>query len=109
MPHLTLAVPHSLTPDEAQRRLKDKFTSALAEHRDRVSHTREEWRDHTLSFAFQAFGMAVSGTVAVEPNQVKLDAELPFAAVLFKGAIERRLREEVGVLLASATTGGGVD
>jgi hypothetical protein len=100
MPRLTLAVPHSLTPDEAKQRLKDKFTAALAEHQERVSHLHEEWRDHTLSFAFQAFGMGVSGTVAVEPNQVKLDAELPFAAVLFKGAIEQRLRQEVNVLLA---------
>ena len=107
MPRLTLAVPHSLGSDEAKRRLKDKFTAALAEHQGRVSLLREEWHDHNLSFAFQTFGMAVSGTVAVEPSQVKLDAELPFAAVLFKGAIEQRLREEVGVLLASEKSGSG--
>ena len=44
--------------------------------------------------------MAVSGTVAVEPDQVKMDAELPFAAMFFKGVIEQRLRHEVGSLLA---------
>jgi hypothetical protein len=102
MPRLSLAVPHSLTPDEAKQRLKDKFTAALVEHQGRVTKTHEEWRDHTLSFGFQAMGMSVNGTVAVEPHQVKVDAELPFAASFFKGAIEKRLREEVGVLLASA-------
>jgi hypothetical protein len=99
MPRLSLSVPHKLTPDEAKQRLQDKFAAAWAEHQSRVSNFHEEWRDHTLSFAFQAMGMAVSGTVAVEPQQVKVDAELPFAAMLFKGAIEQRLREEVSTLL----------
>jgi hypothetical protein len=106
MPRLSLAVPHLLTPDEAKQRLKDKFAAALVEHQGRVSNTREEWRDHTLSFGFQAMGMAVSGTVAVEPKQVKVDAELPFAAMLFKGAIEQRLRDEVAALLASGGAAG---
>jgi Putative polyhydroxyalkanoic acid system protein (PHA_gran_rgn) len=100
MPRLTLEVPHSLGQDEAMRRLKDKFAAARAEHHSHVSHLSEEWRDHTLSFKLQAMGMAVSGTVAVEPEQVKMDAELPFAAAFFKGAIEQRLRHEVAVLLA---------
>jgi hypothetical protein len=106
MPRLTLEVPHSLGLDEATRRLKDKFAAARAEHQGRVSNLREEWRDHTLSFAFQAMGMGVSGTVAVEPSHVKLNAELPLAAAFFKGAIEQRLRHEVGVVLASEKTPG---
>ena len=100
MPRITLEVPHSLGLEEATRRLKDKFAAAKAEHGARVSNLREEWRDHTLSFALKAMGMGVSGTVAVEPAQVKLDAELPFAASFFKGAIEQRLRQEVNTLLA---------
>jgi hypothetical protein len=106
MPRLTLEVPHSLGLEEAMRRLKDKFAAARAEHQGRVSNLREEWRDHTLSFAFQAMGMAVSGTVAVEPAQVKMNAELPFAATFFKGAIEQRLRQEVSTLLAAGNATG---
>ena len=101
MPRLTLEVPHALGLEEATQRLKDKFAAAMAEHRERLSHFREEWTDHTLSFAFQAMGMAVSGRVAVGPEKVKLDADLPMAAMFFKGAIEDRLRQEVGRLLAT--------
>jgi hypothetical protein len=101
MPRITFGVPHSLGLEEATRRLKEKFAAALAEHRSRISDFREEWRDHTLSFGLKAMGMGVSGTVAVEPAQVKLDAELPFAAAFFKGAIEQRLRQEVAMVLAS--------
>ena len=46
-------------------------------------------------------GMAVSGRVAVGPEKVKLDADLPLAAMFFKGAIEDRLRQEVGRVLAT--------
>jgi hypothetical protein len=106
MPRLTLEMPHSLGSDEAVRRLKDRFAAALEEHRGSLSNLREEWRDHTLSFAFQAMGMGVSGTLAVEPSQVKLNADLPLAAAFFKGAIEQRLRQEVGVILASEKTPG---
>jgi hypothetical protein len=101
MPRLTLEVPHALGQDEALRRLKAKFDAARAEHQGRVSNLREEWHDHTLSFAFQAMGMGISGTVAVEPSQVKLNAELPFAAAFFKSAIEQRLRQEVDLILAA--------
>jgi hypothetical protein len=100
MPRLSLEMPHALGLDEATKRLKDKFAAAMAEHGERLSQFRQEWTDHTLSFAFQAMGMAVSGQVAVGPADVKLDADLPLAAMFFKGAIEDRLRREVGQLLA---------
>ena len=101
MPRLTVEVPHALGLEVATQRLKDKFAAAMAEHRERLSHFREEWTDHTLLFAFQAMGMAVSGRVAVGPENVKLDADLPMATTFFKGAIEDRLRQEVGRLLAT--------
>jgi putative polyhydroxyalkanoate system protein len=106
MPRITIDVSHSLGLEEATRRLKEKFAAALAEHQSRVSDLREEWREHTLSFGLKAMGLGVSGTVAVKPDQVKLDAELPFAASFFKGAIEQRLRQEVAVLLAPEKASG---
>jgi predicted NBD/HSP70 family sugar kinase len=100
MPQLTLAIPHTLGLDEAARRLKEKLTAARAEHRDRLTDFREEWREHNLSFAFKALGMAISGTVAVERECVKLAATIPLSVMFFKGAIEDRIRKEVGILLA---------
>ncbi len=99
MPKLTLDVNHNLGLEEATRRLKEKFSAALAEHRGAVSNFREEWIDHTFNFAFSVMGMAVSGAVAVEPCQVRLNAQIPLAASLFRGTIEQRLREEVASIL----------
>ncbi len=106
MPQLSLDIPHELLPAEAARRLKEKVDAARAEHSDRISDFQEEWRDGTLSFAFTALGMAVSGTVGVEPQQVRLAVRLPLAAMLFKSAIEQHIRREMGDLLAPAQADG---
>jgi hypothetical protein len=105
MPKLLLDIPHSLGQEEATRRLKEKFAAARAEYQGQVSNFSEEWQDHTFSFGFHALGMAVTGTVAVEDAKVKLATNLPLAAAFFKGAIEERLRQEVGKLLVPAPAG----
>lgn len=100
MPKLSIEVPHLLGQSVAAQRLKDKFAAVRAEYQSQVKGLREEWLDHTFSFAFQTMGMAISGTVAVEAEKIRLAADLPFAAMLFKGTIEERIRQEVGRLLA---------
>lgn len=96
---MSLDVSHALGQDEAAQRLKAKFAAIRSQYESQVKELREEWLDHTLSFGFQTMGMAISGTVAVEPEKVRLVANLPFAAMLFKGKIEERIRQEVDRLL----------
>jgi len=100
MPRLSMTTTHNLGAEEATRRLKEKFDSVRSRFGEHVSGLKEQWEGNTLSFAFQALGMPVSGTVAVCDDQVSLEAELPLAAALVKGTIERRIREELGELLA---------
>ncbi|MEN6451269.1 MAG: polyhydroxyalkanoic acid system family protein [Thermoguttaceae bacterium] len=101
MPKLTIDVPHSLTPDEAVQRLKQKFAEAKAEYGSRVNNLRDEWTDHTFDFSAEAVGMKVSGRIAVEPRNLRLEMSLPLAAMLFKRTIEDRIRQEVAGLLGS--------
>jgi hypothetical protein len=107
MPRLSLDFPHLLSQDEVLQRLRDKFAAAIAEHQDRVSDFRQEWQDHTFLFAFRTLGMAVSGTVAVEPARVRLAANLPLAAMFFKRAIEDQLRREMDNILSAKDTSDG--
>ena len=100
MPRLTMNTPHSLGQEEAARRLKEKFSAVREELGGQVSDLHEQWDDHTLSFGFKTMGMKVSGEVAVHEDQVKLNAQMPLAAAMFKGMIETKIREELGDLLA---------
>ena len=61
----------------------------------------EQWQDHTLTFHFQAMGFKVGGTLAVEDAAANLDIDLPLAAIVVKGMIEQRVRQELGTVLAA--------
>ena len=91
-----MQVNHALGRDEATRRLKEQAAKA----RDQVTDLEEQWNDHTLTFRFKAMGFGVSGTMAVEDAAVKIDVKLPLAAMMVKGMIEQRLREEITGVLA---------
>jgi hypothetical protein len=96
MPHLAMQVPHTLGREEATRRLKEQAAKA----RDQVTDLDEQWNDHTLTFRFKAMGFGVSGTMAVEDVAVKIDVNLPLAAMMVKRMIEQRLRQEIAGVLA---------
>ena len=64
-----------------------------------VDGLHHEWQDNKFLFAFQALGMAVGGSVAVEPERVVVEAKVPLAAMLMKRAIEDRLRREINEIL----------
>jgi hypothetical protein len=100
MPQLSLEVPHALGQAEALERLKRQFSFAKEAYASQLSDIHEEWNDHALEFSFRAMGMAISGTLAVEAAAVKIDAELPWAAVIFKNMIAERLHEELEKVLS---------
>ncbi len=95
-----METPHALGQEEALRRLKEKFSLAKAKYEGQFSGLQEQWNGSTFSFAFKTVGMKVQGTVTVEAAAVKLDAQLPLAAMIFKGKIRQRIREELDRLLA---------
>ena len=100
MPKLNMETTHTLGREEAVRRLKEKFSFAKGQFGGSVNDLQEEWNDSTLSFGFTAVGMKVDGTVAVDDKTVKLDANIPLAAMMFKGTIEERIRQEMADVFA---------
>jgi len=100
MPKLSLSIPHNLGAEEAARRLKERFHTVKAEHGGQIKDLHEHWDGQTLRCRFHVFGMQVEGTVAAEASAVVVDAQLPLAATIFKGVIEKRVRDELGSLLA---------
>jgi hypothetical protein len=99
MPQITMNTAHSLGREEAARRLKEKFGAVRSKYGAHVNNLQEKWTDHTFSFGFKAMGMGVTGTVHVEDASVKLNADIPLAAMLFKGTIEQQIRQELSGLL----------
>lgn len=100
MPSISMSVPHALGQDQAVARLKAGFGMAREGYQKQVNDLVEEWDGNLLKYSFKTLGMAVSGTVAVEPAEVRLTASLPLAAALFRGMIEQQIRDQMTRLLA---------
>lgn len=99
MPKLSVTVPHELTQEEAARRLQQGLESVTADQPDELKNLQTRWEGHTIHCEFHVLGMGVKGTVAAEPKSVSVHADLPMRAMLFKRAIEHRIREELSRLL----------
>jgi hypothetical protein len=96
MPRLSMQIPHALGREEATRRIKEQIPKV----RGHVSDLDEQWQGHTLTFQFKAMGFKVAGTLAVEDTAANVDIDLPLAAMMVKGMIEQRFRQEIGTVLA---------
>ena len=100
MPSMSISMPHSLSAEEATQRLKSFFEKLKALHGDKLSNLEEQWTGNRLDYSFSTYGFNIKGDLAVEPNEVKVNGALPFAAMMFKGKIEQTIREELEKVLA---------
>jgi hypothetical protein len=100
MPSFAMTVPHRLTQEEALGRIQRMLGEMKQQYGNQVTDLNETWNGNTGEFSMTAMGMKISGNVAVEPGEVKLNGNIPFAAVPFKGQIEKLIREQATQLLA---------
>jgi hypothetical protein len=99
MANFDMSIPHNLPQEEALKRIQNLLTETRKEHGDKISDLTEKWNGNTGEFSFKAMGFAISGTLIVNENTISLDAELPFAASLFKGKIQELITERAEKLL----------
>ena len=95
MPKFNVEVPHQLSQEEARQRL-DRFVDILRQKfQDSVSDLDQSWEGDTLRFKFKSYGIPLSGTIAVADTALKVDGDLPFTAMMFKGKIESAIKEQL--------------
>ncbi len=95
MPSLKVSVPHALGQEDAAARLKNYVERLVAKRGDQVSNLQHAWDGNQLQTSFSTMGFSVKGTVNVQPDAVVVDANIPFAAMMFKGKIEQGIRDEL--------------
>lgn len=100
MPSVAVTVPHSLSDEEAVRRLQQRYEALKAAYAEHLDGLHEQWGDRELHWRLTRFGMEFCGSARVAPTEVCVQMDLPFLAVVFKETIERRIREELSAALA---------
>jgi len=100
MPALNISVPHSLKPEEAVQRIQKLVSGVKTKFADKVSDVKEKWSGNNGEFSFKAMGFDIAGIIEVDHKEVRIQSNLPFAAMMFKSRIESTIREKAKELLA---------
>lgn len=95
MPKITVTVPHAHGQAGAASRLGGFMGEIKKKYADQIKIVEENFGDSSGTFAFKTMGMTISGQVAIGEKDVKVDCDLPFAAMMFKGKIEKELRDSL--------------
>ncbi len=100
MPKMHMEIPHQLGEQEALSRIQTMIPKMKERYGQQIKDVQEEWSGSNGVFAFNAMGFNIKGMIAVQPDEVVLDGNLPIAASPFKGRIESMIRERAAELLA---------
>jgi hypothetical protein len=95
MPAFATSVAHTLGTAAATERLKTFIEDVRRDHGDKLSSARGEWQGNILHFGFTAYGMSIQGTLEVKDEIVNVAGKLPLAATLFRGQVEKTIRDEL--------------
>lgn len=99
MPKLSVSVPHALGQAEAARRLGGFMDAIKSRYADQIKITEQNFGETSGTFAFKTMGMSVAGNVDIGDEQVTVNCDLPFAAMMFKGKIEKEMRDSLAKVL----------
>jgi len=99
MPSVKVKIDHSLEQTEALNRIKKIFDKLKDDFKDEISDLQESWNGNNADFSFKIMGLLIKGKLSVSATDVVLNGTIPWAAVPFKGMIERKIREESEKLL----------
>jgi putative polyhydroxyalkanoate system protein len=87
MPSLDITQPHTVTAEEARRRL-EQFNQELQERYGLVP----TWTSATQAKIERA---GARGTLTIEPAQIRVHIDLPLTFSPLKGKVEARIRREL--------------
>ena len=100
MPKINLSVAHNLGQDEAKKRIASLLADSRTRFAGKVSNVAESWNGYVDAFSFEAMGFSVHGELDVQPAQVHIEMNLPWAAYPFKARIESEILMHAQQLLA---------
>jgi hypothetical protein len=100
MPTIRLSVPHNLGATEAKTRISRLFTELRTQLGSSITDVEESWTDNRGLFRFRMMSIPISGRLQVEPAEVHVEVDLPFAALPFKSRVENEISTRARALLS---------
>ena len=96
---MKVVINHSLPQNNAIECSKKIIDNLKEEHNDRISDVFEKWDKNKSDFSFKLMSFNISGNIKVTENEVIIEGKLPFAASMFKGIIEKTIKDNANKML----------
>jgi len=100
MPALITEVRHLLGQDLALEKLKAFLDGVQQRYQGQVDNLRGEWTENCLNYSFAVLGLQVQGKLIVLQELARIEAQIPFAAMAFRGRIEQEMRADLARILS---------
>jgi putative polyhydroxyalkanoate system protein len=89
-----------LGQQHAKQRLETFLQKIGEKYKDQISEMDGAWDGDTLNYSFTTYGIKIKGKMFVEEDKVRMEGELPFAAMMFKGKISGQIQQALEKALA---------
>src|SRR6476469_6528497 len=96
---ITVTVPHKLSQEEAKRRIATGIADAKTKFAAMTKGVQEAWDGDRMNFRLATMGQEITGRLNVEPQQVRLEVDLPLILAMFADKLKPRIEEEGRKLL----------
>ena len=94
MPNFNVVEAHEMSVEDATEKLKS-FLGKLQEEIPELKVVKESWDGNVLNFALAYSGQEITGVLTVGENDVTIKGPLSFILCVFKGQIEKAIRENL--------------
>lgn len=98
---MKVTVEHNFTQDTAIDCAENIFKNLSEKFKDEFSDLKQERNDNIIDFSFRIRGMNVKGKMTISEDDVTVESRLPFAARMFQGMIENKIKENAKEMMAN--------
>ncbi|MCF6365504.1 MAG: polyhydroxyalkanoic acid system family protein [Bacteroidales bacterium] len=98
---MKVEIKHNLPKEKAIPCAENIFKDLSEKYKDEFSDLEQRTENNRILFSFKARGMNIAGTITINENNVYIESRLPFAAKLFQGLIESKIKENAHKMLAN--------
>ena len=96
---IKMSLPHRLTQDEARSRIQNAISNLRANPAAKFASVNESWNANHMDFSLTAMGQTATGRVDVDPDNVRLEIDLPPFLAMFAGKFKQQVETEGRKLL----------
>ncbi len=85
---ISITLPHALGVTEAKRRVQDQLERMRTEYVDKIGHSQVSWAGDEAKVDVAALGQAASATIAVLPDALRIEVQLPWILAALSSKVQ---------------------